>query len=50
MKNEYVSPEFEVLKVDMIEDVLQTSPLESQIPSTIGGGGEDPNPDPLPDF
>lgn len=50
MKNEYVSPEFEVLKITM-EDVILGS-TEETIPEIIGGDTPDPNPDPpsLDDF
>lgn len=47
MKNEYVSPEFELFKVTL-EDVILAS-TEETIPEIIGGDTPDPS-DPIPDF
>lgn len=40
MKKEYLSPDFEVLSVEL-KDVLYVSVTEPTLPEIIGGGDED---------
>ena len=48
MNNLYISPEFEILRVEMIDEVIMSSPenYSSTEPTTIADWGDDPIMDP----